>query len=104
MLKQERECSLILGFSIGRYIAWKASNAGLKAKKVIAISATRLSYETQKPPGIIELIYGEKDAHKPNNIWFEKLGLKPNFHKDEGHELYVKKEIAENICKMIVKQ
>lgn len=104
LLKQEKECSLILGFSIGGYIAWKACNNGLRAKKVFAISATRLRYETQKPLGIIELIYGEKDAYKPNAIWFEKLGLKPNLLKDEGHELYVKKGIAKNVCKMILKQ
>ncbi len=104
MLKEEKENSIVLGFSIGGYIAWKACNSGLKMQRLIAISSTRLRFETQKPLGAIALIYGEDDANKPDNNWFEKLGLKMNFYKNEGHELYKKKEIAEEICKIIIKQ
>ncbi len=104
ILKEEKgkENILVLGFSIGGYIAWKAGNSGLKMQCLYAISSTRLRYETQKPSGTIELIYGEEDADKPDNNWFEKLGIRTNFYKHEGHELYTKKEIAGNICNRIV--
>ncbi|HEY9168994.1 MAG TPA: alpha/beta hydrolase [Lutibacter sp.] len=104
MLKEEKENSIVLGFSIGGYIAWKACNSGLKTQRLIVISSTRLRFETQKPLDAIELIYGEEDANKPDNNWFRKLGLKAKIYKNEDHELYKKKEIAEKICKMIIKQ
>ena len=103
ILKEEKNSIIVLGFSIGGYIAWKASNSGLQMQSLVAISSTRLRYELQKPSGIIELIYGEEDADKPDNSWFEELEIRTNFYNHEGHELYKKIEIAENICEMIIK-
>lgn len=102
LLKEEKDNIIVLGFSIGGYILWKACQLGLKTQSFMAISSTRLRFETKKPYGIIELIYGEEDADKPYNSWFEKLEIKKNFYKQEGHELYKRKEIAENICNMIL--
>lgn len=102
LLQEEKENIIVLGFSIGGTIAWKACNSGLKAQSLFAISSTRLRYETQKPSGKIELIYGEDDAYKPSNSWFEILAIKKNFYNQEGHELYKKKEMAERICKMLI--
>jgi len=102
LLQEEKENIIVLGFSIGGTIAWKACNSGLKAQSLFAISSTRLRYETQKPYGRIELIYGEEDAYKPENYWFEKLKIKRNFYHQEGHELYKKKELAAKICEMII--
>ncbi|KIA90422.1 hypothetical protein [Kaistella jeonii] len=104
LLEKEKENIIILCFSIGGLIAWKAGNSGLKIQNLFAISSTRLRYETQKPFAKIELIYGEEDAYKPKKDWFEKFGIKMNFLAREGHDLYKKKEIAEKICKMIVQK
>lgn len=104
LLKKETGNIIILGFSIGGSIAWKAGNLGLKIQNLFAISSTRLRYEIQKPSAKIELIYGENDAYKPGSDWFEKLKINVNFLPHEDHELYKKKEIAEDICKMIVQQ
>lgn len=42
ILKEEKENSIVLGFSIGGYIAWKGCNSGLKTQRLVAISSTRL--------------------------------------------------------------
>ena len=104
ILQKEKEIINILGFSIGGHIAWKASLSGLKAQSIFALSSTRLRFETQKPSGIIELFYGENDAYKPDTNWFRKLEIKENIYNHEGHELYKKKEIAEDICRVIINQ
>ncbi|MBF8456270.1 alpha/beta hydrolase [Kaistella sp. G5-32] len=104
LLKKEKENIIILGFSIGGLIAWKAGNSGLKMQNLFAISSTRLRYETLKPPTKIELIYGEDDAYKPKTEWFEKLEINMNILAREDHELYKKKEIAEVICKVIIQK
>ncbi len=104
ILQEEQEFIHVLGFSIGGCIAWKASLSSLKTQSIFAISSTRLRYETQKPSGKIELFYGEDDAYKPDTNWFQKLGIRENLFPLEGHEMYKKKEIAEGICRLIVKQ
>lgn len=102
ILKKETENTYILGFSIGGLIAWKACNSGLKMQRFIAVSTTRLRYETQKPSGEIELFYGEEDPYKPDSNWFKKMEIKELFYKHETHEFYKKIEVAESLCKMIL--
>lgn len=104
ILQKEKKIVNILGFSIGGLIAWKACLSGLNIQNIFAISSTRLRYETQKPSGFIELFYGENDTYKPDKNWFLNLEIKENIYKNEEHELYKKKEIAEAICKLIIKQ
>ena len=89
----------ILAFSIGGTIAWKANLAGLKVQNCYAISATRLRYETIKPASQISLIYGELDAYRPKEKWFKKLELSDYcIFEHEGHELYQKPRIIQQIC------
>lgn len=102
LLKNENEAYAVLGFSIGGTIAWKACLSGLKAQYLFAVSATRLRYETEKPLAETELFYGEKDTFKPDEKWFEQMKIKENIYLNEGHELYLKKEITETICKKII--
>lgn len=102
LLRKEKESFYILAFSIGGCIAWKAGLAGLNFKSLLAVSATRLRKETQKPKGSVELIYGEQDEFKPGNEWFQKMKIKKFFIKEQSHDLYMSKEIAELVCfKMI---
>lgn len=100
--KIESNVFVILGFSIGGTIAWKACLSGLKAEYLFAVSSTRLRYETEKPLAKTELFYGEKDTFKPNEKWFQQIKIKENNYLNERHELYLKKEIAEDICKTII--
>lgn len=104
LLKIETEEVIILGFSIGGLIAWKAWRAGLKTQSLFAISATRLRYETQSPKGLIQLFYGEEDPYKPKEHWFQKMPIKKQLFPKMNHELYRQKEVAENICHAILKQ
>lgn len=102
LLQIENEAFAILGYSIGGCIAWKACLSGLKVQHLFAVSSTRLRYETEKPFVKIELLYGKKDRFKPDNNWFQKMKIKENVCQNEGHELYLKKEIAEDFCKRII--
>lgn len=102
LLKKEKEVISILGFSIGGSIAWKAAYQGLKVDNFIAVSSTRLRYEDERPRCNIELYYGENDQYQPETDWFNNFKLNPKIYKNETHDFYLKKEIAENICKDII--
>ncbi|MFK7947897.1 MAG: alpha/beta hydrolase [Saprospiraceae bacterium] len=88
LLKLEKERVTILAFSIGGTIAWKAALQGLKVNKLIALSATRLRYETEKPNGTIQLFYGKNDRFQPNQDWFKKMKIEPKIIKNTNHEFY----------------
>lgn len=104
VLKSKNQTSTILAFSIGGTIAWKAILKGLQTEHLFAVSSTRLRYETLKPNSGITIFYGENDLHHPTNEWFETLDIKPVIYKNEDHEMYQKKEIAELICKVIIQK
>jgi len=99
LLKNHPQTVDILAFSIGSTIAWKANLAGLKVQKFHAISATRLRYETIKPASQIRLIYGALDAYRPDEKWFKDLEIIDYcIFEHEGHELYQKPRIIQQIC------
>ena len=94
----------ILAFSIGGTIAWKANLAGLKVRNFYAVSATRLRYETEKPNSQIALIYGGLDAYRPQQDWFDDLSiLEYMVLQKEGHELYQKRTVIQQICEILLK-
>ncbi|WP_163408899.1 alpha/beta hydrolase family protein [Flavobacterium ajazii] len=98
LLKLEKEEIVILGFSIGGTIAWKAALNGLKVSHLIAVSSTRLRFETQIPDCKINLYFGEKDLNVPNSEWFSDLNISNQFFENQGHQLYLQKENAFIIC------
>lgn len=104
LLKHETESINILAFSIGGTIAWKAALKGLKVKNLFAVSATRLRYETEKPAGKIELFFGDDDSFLPDLEWFDKLIIKKHIFTSQDHEMYRQKEIAYEICSVIVRE
>ncbi|RRJ88010.1 alpha/beta hydrolase [Paenimyroides tangerinum] len=104
LLEIEHEASVVVGFSIGGCIGWKACLSGLKVQHLFAISSTRLRYETEKPFAKIELFYGEKDCYKPDASWFQQMQIKEEVCENEEHELYQKKEVVEYFCKKIIEK
>ena len=102
LLKRETEKINILAFSLGGTIAWKAALLGLKVENLFAISSTRLRYEFEKPAIKMELLFGDDDSFKPDAEWFEKMALRPNFITNQDHEMYKEKEIAHEICSIII--
>lgn len=88
LLKIEKETVTILAFSVGGTIAWKAALRGLKVRQLIALSATRLRYETYKPNCNIQLFYGENDQFQPQQDWFKKMKIVPQIIKNTNHEFY----------------
>ena len=102
--KEKDEISIIIGFSIGGLIAWKAILSGLNACYVCAISSTRLRYETRKPTVLIDLFFAENDPYKPDEKWFEFMQLDKVIFKKENHEFYMKQEFANEISRKIVEK
>jgi len=89
----EYQVETVIGISIGGTIAWKAALEGMKCRRLICLSATRLRYESRKPDCEINLFYGSDEPFRPKNEWFSKLDL--NFHEvpNMGHDFYKNHEI-----------
>lgn len=103
ILEKEIEEVILVGFSIGGLIAWKASLSGLKTRHLFAISSTRLRYEDEKPKCKINLLYGERDKFAPDNQWLQKVEIEPEIYSNSEHEFYREKPVATHICGQILK-
>ena len=103
LLKLETDEVIILGFSIGGTIGWKASLSGLKTTCLFAISSTRLRYETETPNCEMKLYFGEKDPNKPNSKWFLDLNIKNKILKNQNHQLYLENNNVFSICDSLLK-
>lgn len=88
LLAKNDEPAIIIGCSVGGVIAWKAGLKGLICPRLIAISATRLRYEIDKPFFPIELYYGGLDKYKPDNDWFERINIHPEILAQGNHDIY----------------
>jgi hypothetical protein len=98
LLDFEKEKVAVLGFSIGGTIAWKASLKGLPITQLVAVSSTRLRFETGIPDCKVKLYYGEKDLNKPNQEWFLELKISNQIIENRDHLLYQEKENSFLIC------
>jgi len=98
LLDYEKGEVAVLGFSIGGTIAWKASLRSLKTSQLIAVSSTRLRFETEIPNCEIKLYFGSNDFNKPNQQWYSDLKLTNNIFENEDHQLYLKKQNILLIC------
>lgn len=98
LLDFEKEKVAVLGFSIGGTIAWKASLSGLKTTQLVAVSSTRLRFETKVPDCRIKLYYGDKDLNMPNIQWFLDLKILCQIVENQNHLLYQEKENVFLIC------
>ncbi|HRO09598.1 MAG TPA: hypothetical protein PK047_12095 [Saprospiraceae bacterium] len=101
LLQQETEPVWVLGFSIGGLIAWKAILNDMKAINFIAVSSTRLRYETEIPDIPVYLFYGEHDAYKPDNNWINDMKIHCDIFENAHHDMYKSADIAERICTFI---
>lgn len=102
LLNLEREPVSVLGFSIGGTIVWKSVLRGLKCSQLIAVSSTRLRFETEVPNCKINLYYGELDLNTPKTEWFLDLKIVNQIFEDQGHHLYLEKKNAIVICGAIL--
>ncbi|GAA3726687.1 MULTISPECIES: alpha/beta hydrolase [Flavobacterium] len=102
LLDFEKEEVAVLGFSIGGTIAWKASLKGLKATQLVAVSSTRLRFETGIPSCKVKLYYGDKDMNKPDQEWFMRLKMESQIFENQNHNLYEEKSNASPICNNFV--
>lgn len=98
----EKDACDVLAFSIGGTIAWKAALRGLKVSRLLAVSATRLRYESERPGCHVNLIYGALDQYQPSRDWFLKMKLKAIIRGGFGHELYRDPLVAKEIMDMII--
>ncbi|PXY41514.1 alpha/beta hydrolase [Flavobacterium cheongpyeongense] len=98
LLELEKDEVAVLGFSIGGTIAWKASLKGLKASYLIAVSSTRLRYETHLPDCKIKLYFGDKDLNLPDLKWFSDMKVSRHFFENQAHQLYLDQNNVAVIC------
>ncbi|MHC5201450.1 hypothetical protein [Myroides sp. LJL119] len=95
---------LIVGFSIGGTIAWKAALQGLEIQKLCLVSSTRIRKEQKKPTcQVIDCFYADLDQNKPDKNWFDKM--QPDsvtFFKKQGHLFYKDPYYIKIICKFII--
>ena len=98
LLNSEKGNVAILGFSIGGTIAWKASLRGLKTTELIAVSSTRLRFETEIPDCKVKLYFGDQDLNAPNEQWFLMLKISNEIFENEDHKLYIKQNNIFLIC------
>lgn len=103
LIKTETKKISVLGFSVGGTIAWSAALKGLDIETLYAISSTRLRYETKSPDCKIELYFGEKDQHKPNQDWFTQMELDQKLIMNKSHTMYVEPKIVKKISTDIIK-
>jgi hypothetical protein len=88
LLALEKEAVSVLAFSIGGTIAWKATLEGLCVNTIVALSATRLRYENEKPNCTIQLLYGANDSFRPTEKWFEEMNISPQILTNKTHNFY----------------
>jgi hypothetical protein len=98
LLELEKDEVAVLGFSIGGTIAWKASLKGLKSSYLIAVSSTRLRYETHLPDCKIKLYFGDKDLNLPDLKWFSDMKVSRHFFENQAHQLYLDQNNVAVIC------
>lgn len=102
LLNLEKGKVTVLGFSIGGIIAWKSSLKGLNVSQLIAVSSTRLRFETEIPNCKIKLYFGSKDLNLPDLQWFFDLQISNQFFENQDHQFYLVKKNALVICNDIL--
>ncbi|MDL2141419.1 alpha/beta hydrolase [Flavobacterium tructae] len=103
LLQLETEKIVVLGFSIGGTIAWKASLQGLNTTYLFAVSSTRLRYEAEVPNCGIKLYFGEEDPNRPNPQWFFDLNIRNEIIENHNHQLYITENNVSLVCNDILK-
>jgi len=98
LLELEKGKVAVLGFSIGGTIAWKAALKGLKVVNLIAVSSTRLRFETEAPNCKTKLYFGVKDLKIPNSKWFLDSKVSNHFFENQDHQLYLERKNVALIC------
>lgn len=93
---------IVLAFSVGGAIAWRAIQAGLVVDQLYAVSATRLRYETAPLRVQGRLYFGEEDPYTPNPEWRTQQTIAIQMLAGEQHECYQKQSVAELICTSVL--
>ena len=98
LLKKEKSPCYYLAFSTGGTIVWNAAKKGLPVKSLFSVSATRIRLQDVKPSISLNLIYGENDSNRPDDIWANKLDVELDVIPNYGHTLYTDEKIIRKVC------
>ena len=101
LLELEGGSVIILAFSIGGTIGWRAAMKGMNVDHLIAISSTRLRIESIKPNCKVTLLYAEYDDYKPDNNWFESHNIECRQIEGKNHEMYKDQDIKNMITSIL---
>lgn len=96
--EKQQAPALILAFSIGGTIGWKAIQQGLICEYFCAVAATRLRKEHKIFPVKGKLYYGADDPFRPKEPWSQQqVNLSYELLHCYGHEAYTKPKVAKTI-------
>ena len=102
LLSQNDSPTVLLGLSIGGSIGWKVLLSGFSARKLYAVSATRLRYETETPSCPVQLYYGQNDPYRPSSEWVEAYAPNTEIIPGLGHDMYTRPEVMDRVCSQIL--
>ncbi|UWX55557.1 hypothetical protein NYZ99_03435 [Maribacter litopenaei] len=77
---------------------------GLPVKSLLSISSTRIRFQDEKPLVPFQLIYGERDANRPDDIWANKIDVEMDVIPNYGHTLYTDEKIIRKVCLALLKE
>lgn len=89
MLLNERSPAVVMGFSLGGYLACIAGDVLPAHSRLIAISSTRLRYlEHLDCRAPCTVLFGELDPHRPQHRLSSAAGLNNILIPAAGHDVY----------------
>ena len=103
LVKADIHFDLLIGFSVGGTIGWKAIADGAKIDSLITISATRIRKEIIPLTKPVEIYFGELEEHGPSKDWFDSKGLTSKIIKKKGHQIYKDEDFISEICDHLIK-
>ncbi|HZW46197.1 MAG TPA: alpha/beta hydrolase [Microvirga sp.] len=103
VLQRFADAEVALGYSSGGAVLWKSVLRGLRLKRLVCISSTRLKDEDPRALPIPALtVFGESDASRPPASWGEGSELKRLLLPDAEHAFYTKEDENWLTCRAAV--
>jgi len=103
VLERFAQAEIGLGYSSGGAVLWRSVLRGLRLRRLVCISSTRLREEDPRAIPIPALtVFGESDASRPPASWGEGSELKRLLLRGAEHDFYVKKDANWLTCRAAV--
>lgn len=103
VLERFGDAEIGLGYSSGGAVLWKSVQRGLRLKRLVCISSTRLRDEDPMAMPIPTLtVFGDRDAPRPPASWGEGSSLERLLLPGAEHAFYAKRDANWLTCREAV--